>query len=544
MAGTRNEAATGAIESAALIEGFLRVHVQALQAIRGLHMDTTRTLRGEDFHVLMDAMSEHAASFNRVWVTDSAGVIQYERIFGRRALPLPKGFDLDTLSILDMRYVTRKGRSTARTQVSPPGILPSRDHGFAIVEPIVVGRRFRGFAGGTITSNSILMTLHARGARPNLDHVVLSGPDTVGADSGIRAPGRARYSRAEEVRVPGGQIWHVMVAYNPSRDRVRLALWIVGLAMLGALFVAQVHERRQSIRLRERSTELERLSVELLRANRVKSEFLASISHELRTPLNAIVGFVELLREGVYGDLSPRQGNPVDRIASSAAHLRQLVDQVLDIARMAAGRLEVQREPIDVRSLLLTVASEVEPLVRTDSLTVSVASGVALPRLNTDPTHLRQILVNLLGNAIKCTPAGGSIVLRARVVNESHAPPELKERESSQGPTLGTDRTDRWMAIQITDTGIGIAKNDMVRIFDEFAQVNAGSRNDSMRRGSGLGLAISRRLARTLGGDITVESELGRGSTFSVWLPLDPAPEAVATAIAQGEPNRVAAVTK
>ena len=276
-AGARNEAATGAIESAALIEGFLQVHVQALRAIRGLHMDTARTLRGEDFHTLMDAMAEHASSFRHVWVTDSVGVIQYERNFGGRGAPLFTGLDIDTLSILDMRYVMRKSRSTARTQISPPDTILSREHGFAIVEPIIVGRRFRGSAGGTVTSAAVLATLHAGGARANLRHVLMSGADTVAFDSGIRTPGRVRFSRAEEVRTPGEERWHVMVAYDPTNDRIRAALWVVGLPLLGALFVALVHERRQAIRLGQRSAELERLSVELLRANRAKSEFLASV---------------------------------------------------------------------------------------------------------------------------------------------------------------------------------------------------------------------------------------------------------------------------
>ncbi|MBC7789875.1 MAG: hypothetical protein H7Z74_08005 [Anaerolineae bacterium] len=519
-AGARNEAATGAVESAALIEGFLRVHVQALRAIRGLHMDTTRTLRGEDFHILMDAMAEHAASFRRVWVTDSAGVIQYARTFGKPAAPLFTGLDLDTLSILDMRYVMRKSRSTARTQISPPDMTLSLEHAFAMVEPIIVASRFRGSAGGTITSDAILATLHARGARANLHHVVLSGVDTIAVDSGLRNIDRVQFSRAEEVRTPGEESWRVMVAYDPTNDRIRVALWVVGLPLLGALFVALVHERRQGIRLGQRSAELERLSVELLRANRAKSEFLASVSHELRTPLNAIVGFVDLLRDGVYGDLSARQSNPVERIASSAAHLWQLVDQVLDIARMAAGRLDVHRELIDVRTLLLTVATEVEPLLGPQSLSLSVAAGASLPRVSSDPTHLRQILVNLLGNAIKCTPSGG-ITLRARLVKESHVPRELWERGDGHGSDpVSTSR--RWFAIQVADTGVGIAEKDLARIFDEFEQVDAGPRNDSMRRGTGLGLAISRRLARALGGEITVESELGRGSTFSVWLPLEP----------------------
>src|SRR6185437_13485428 len=164
--------------------------------------------------------------------------------------------------------------------------------------------------------------------------------------------------------------------------------WIISLATVLGLALVLRHERRQARSLVERSKELERLSSELLRVNRMKSEFLANVSHELRTPLNAIVGFVDLLREGVYGELTPKQAGPVQRIEASASHLRHLVDQILDLAKMAAGRLEIHSEPIDLRPFILDVASEVEPLVSEKSLYLSLALSSALPRVRTDPTHL------------------------------------------------------------------------------------------------------------------------------------------------------------
>src|SRR5215212_5907315 len=196
--------------------------------------------------------------------------------------------------------------------------------------------------------------------------------------------------------------------------------WVVSLATVLGLALVLRHERRQARSLVERSKELERLSSELLRVNRMKSEFLANVSHELRTPLNAIVGFVDLLREGVYGDLSPRQVKPVERIEASANHLRHLVDQILDLAKMAAGRLDVHAEHLDIRPFILDVASEVESLVNEKSLSLSLVMGSSLPRIRSDPTHLRQILVNLIGNAIKYTDAG-SIVVRTRVLPRSSA---------------------------------------------------------------------------------------------------------------------------
>src|SRR4051812_26984959 len=289
--------------------------------------------------------------------------------------------------------------------------------------------------------------------------------------------------------------------------------WIVSLATVLGLALVLRHERRQARSLVERSKELERLSSELLRVNRMKSEFLANVSHELRTPLNAIVGFVDLLREGVYGDLAPRQVKPVERIEASANHLRHLVDQVLDLAKMAAGRLEIHTETIDLRPFVLDVASEIESLVSEKSLSLSLVMGAALPRIKTDPTHLRQILMNLLGNAVKYTDEGG-IVIRTRLVDslpDSGAPP---------GRTPYT--TNPWIGIQVIDTGIGIAREDQSRIFEEFEQINAGPRGHSAERGTGLGLPISRRLASLIGGMVELESELGKGSTFTLWLPVDP----------------------
>ncbi|MGI8510931.1 MAG: sensor histidine kinase [Gemmatimonadaceae bacterium] len=248
----------------------------------------------------------------------------------------------------------------------------------------------------------------------------------------------------------------------------------------------------------------------------MKSEFLANISHELRTPLNAIVGFADLLREGVYGELSPRQSGPVQRIEASAGHLRHLVDQILDLAKMAAGRLEVHTEPLDLRPFILDVASEIEPLVTEKKLYLSLALGAALPRIRTDPTHLRQIVVNLLSNSARYT-LEGTITVRTRLIpaaSDSALPAYLRPPQDAPTPP-----TRPWVVIQVADTGIGIGRNDQTRIFEEFEQVNAGPRGDSMNRGTGLGLPISRRLARLLGGDVTLESELGKGSTFSVWLP-------------------------
>jgi signal transduction histidine kinase len=349
-----------------------------------------------------------------------------------------------------------------------------------------------------------------------------------GTDTLLISGDRSAFTRGVTRSVPLGFAdppWAFVVTHNQGVEPLRIVLWVLSLTTVAFLGLGVIHERKQSSRVAERSAELERLYSEVARANTAKSEFLANISHELRTPLNAIVGFVELLKDGVYGDLSPRQVPPVDRIAASATHLRHLVDQVLDIAKIAAGRLEVHAETLVLRPFVLNVASELESLVNERGLSLSIAVGVSLPRVRTDPTHLRQILVNLIGNAVKYTPTGG-VAVRARLVTPTIGAggPGVR-RLTPEDPVLAAQTPDGrrvWIALQVVDTGVGIAASNQRRIFEEFEQVNAGPRGDSMQRGTGLGLAISRRLAQLLGGDIGVESQLGKGSTFTLWLPIHP----------------------
>jgi signal transduction histidine kinase len=239
----------------------------------------------------------------------------------------------------------------------------------------------------------------------------------------------------------------------------------------------------------------------------MKSEFLANISHELRTPLNSIVGFIDLLQEGVYGELPARQRGPVDRIQASAGHLRMLVDQVLDLAKMAAGRMEVQQEWVDLGSFLRDVVTEMEPLASERGLRLELIAIEGRFRIWTDPMHLRQIAVNLIGNAVKFTERGGIAIIARQAASVKAA----AAKEDQEGRS--------WVAIDVRDTGIGIAPEHHTRIFAEFEQIPSGPRGDSMRRGTGLGLPISRRLAELLGGTITLQSGLGEGSTFTLWLP-------------------------
>ncbi len=345
--------------------------------------------------------------------------------------------------------------------------------------------------GMLVTGDSLEALLER--TRPDTRHSLAVDGARAAQGLGERAP--------VVVRLPNGGTWRVVAVHVLTSRTLRWGLWAFG--VLGVLFLALglLREQQRAIQVADRSVELERLYSDVKRANQAKSEFLANVSHELRTPLNAIVGFVELLRDGFYGDLSPRQVPPVDRIAASATHLRHLVDQVLDIAKIAAGRLEVHAETIVLRPFVLNVASELESLVSEKGLAFSITVGASLPRVRTDPTHLRQILINLIGNAVKYTPAG-TVSVRARLVgappgtNPLAAParttPPGGEEMGARALLARAPRHGTWVALQVVDSGVGIAASDLERIFDEFEQVNAGPRGDSMQRGTGLGLAISR----------------------------------------------------
>jgi signal transduction histidine kinase len=514
--GARARVELDAAEAAALMEGFLAAHVQRLRAMRGVLRDTARSMVEARLSALLNDLVESRLLFRHIWVSDSTGIIRYERVLGTEGLSLGQRWDIDTTTFLQTASAAAAARQTRQPVISKPSRLATGEKGFGIVVPFTADDRITGFAGGVLTAESLTREFSLRRPFEDATVAILANGDTVVARTTGNAT-RSRYAAVRAFTAPGGKQWQIAVARPGRGVFVRVAMWAIGLAMIGALSIVLVRERREGLRVAERSAELERLSTELLRANRAKSEFLANVSHELRTPLNAIVGFVDLLRDGVYGDLAPRQVNPVDRIAGSAAHLRHLVDQILDIAKMAAGRMELHPEPVDLRPFVIDVASEFEALISDRGLNLSLAIGGSLPRVRTDPTHLRQILVNLLGNAVKYTSTGG-IAVRARVVDERAA-----GSLGSPSPAGAPQGGQAWVGLQIADSGIGIAASDLARIFEEFEQVNAGPRGDSMQRGTGLGLPISRRLARLLGGDITVESELGKGSTFTVWLPVDSA---------------------
>lgn len=443
-----------------------------------------------------------------VWLFDSSGTTAVDSVV----------WDSSASRRVPAGAVARLARRAAEQQRLVLVGLPhgkKSDRGLALLaEPVVESGLYANVAVAIVDEAALLAPAAAATVHGRAFLALVVNGDTVAQTT--YSTKSSRRSVPVQIPLPGAPEWSLVTAQTFSGDTARWAIWLIGTIAMGLMFVALARERAQTRRIAERSIELERLSAELLRANRMKSEFLANVSHELRTPLNAIVGFVDLLREGAYGELSTKQVSPVERIAASAARLRMLVDQVLDMAKIAAGRLDVRVETVSLRPFLLNVLSEIEPLVDRTSLKVSITVPTDAPKPRTDPTHLRQILINLIGNAVKYTRAG-SIEVRVRV--DPTGPDRRSMTVTGQHPIPRADQGKGWIVIEVADTGIGILPADQERIFEEFEQVRHPELPEGEERGTGLGLPISRRLAVLLGGDLTVESEPGRGSTFSVWLP-------------------------
>jgi PAS domain S-box-containing protein len=238
--------------------------------------------------------------------------------------------------------------------------------------------------------------------------------------------------------------------------------------------------------------EIQEKSRQLEVASRHKSEFLANMSHELRTPLNAIIGFTRIVMRRSQEKLEPKQYENLEKILSSGEHLLALINSILDLSKVEAGRIEVNPGEVRLASVLESCVRTVEPLVKADAVTLLKEFDGGLPALYVDEEKLRQIIINLLSNAAKFT-SRGSIRVRAQAANGA-------------------------VSIAVADTGIGIPADKLGLIFEEFQQADASSTR--VHGGTGLGLTIARRLARLMGGDIAVESTLGSGSTFTLTLPV------------------------
>jgi signal transduction histidine kinase len=269
-------------------------------------------------------------------------------------------------------------------------------------------------------------------------------------------------------------------------------------AQLSTAFNTMAENLQQSHAILEdlvkaRTTALEQANLRLRKADRLKSEFLANMSHELRTPLNSILGFSELLKDPVFGSVTEKQLLYLNNISSSGKHLLALINDILDLAKVDAGKIELHREPLSVIQLLDEIVSNLRSISEKKQIQVSREIAPEITSIYVDHGRFKQIMINLLSNALKFTPANGQITIIAK-----------SEKE--------------FIHISVIDTGIGISHDNIDRIFNEFEQVD-GSRTRKFE-GTGLGLALSRRLVELHGGEIWVESELEKGTKFTFSIPI------------------------
>ena len=239
--------------------------------------------------------------------------------------------------------------------------------------------------------------------------------------------------------------------------------------------------------------ELSQANDRVMEADRLKSEFLANMSHELRTPLNSVIALSGILLARMDGDLTEEQEKQVKIIKKSGKNLLELINDILDLSKIESGKMEISLEEFYIEDVVNDDRAMVTPLATEKEINISFIKNEEIPLIRSDRNKIKQILLNLLSNAVKFTPTGGSITIDA------------------------TGRDGR-VELRVTDTGIGIAKENLDKIFDEFRQVDGSSTREY--GGTGLGLAITRRLVKLLGGEIRVESEIGKGSTFTIDIPV------------------------
>jgi signal transduction histidine kinase len=264
-------------------------------------------------------------------------------------------------------------------------------------------------------------------------------------------------------------------------------------ARLKAEEAAETLERR----VEERTAQLAIATQRAQAANKAKSVFLANMSHELRTPLNAVIGYSELVAEDLESGDTRGSAADLAKIKNSAHHLLTLINEVLDLSRIEAGKIEIKPAPFDLPALLRGAIDVVKPVASKNGTELRLEIAGHIGRINADETRVRQCVLNLLSNAVKFTQAGAVSV-------------ELRPCRIGGAPGA---------AIAVRDTGAGISDSDLARLFQPFVQVDATKTR--AHDGAGLGLVITRRLARAMGGDVVAKSELGKGSVFTLYLPLD-----------------------
>jgi two-component system cell cycle sensor histidine kinase PleC len=306
---------------------------------------------------------------------------------------------------------------------------------------------------------------------------------------------------------------HAREVTEVSEDATRLLPILANHATI-AIENAALHRRIKQdsdtleARVRERTAALEHLNGELQAASRQKLQFFAHFLHELRTPLNSILGFSEMLRTQMSGPLNERQQRYIRHVHDSSTRLLRLITDILDLAKVEAGKLSLQTQPMALPPTVEQALAVMQP--QADSKHVRLTCGVpeGLPCVQADPARIHQVLLNLLSNAIKFTPEGGSVTVSA-------TPTQPQSRQPETGDPPGEEMDAAFVEVSVHDTGVGIALEDQQRLFQDFEQVAGGQ-----QQGTGLGLSLTRRLVALHGGAVGLESAPGHGSRFWFTLPV------------------------
>jgi len=264
-----------------------------------------------------------------------------------------------------------------------------------------------------------------------------------------------------------------------------------------AMLYAALGRAHAEERLLRQEAERRRLEVERITESR--SRLMRGFSHDVKNPLGAADGYLQLMEDGILGDLSAKQLESVANARRAIRTALRLIEDLLEFARTEAGQVDIHPAPTEIGGVMREAVEEFRAQAEAKGLDITIDYPEDLPRLESDPDRIRQILGNLISNAVKYTDRGG-VAIRARVASDGMAP----------GP-------GRWVAVDVSDTGPGIPREEQAFLFQEFVRLKSGEG----KRGAGIGLAMSRHMARALKGDLTVESEPGKGSTFTLWLPLD-----------------------
>jgi len=500
------EASTQAIQADALIEGSVSQRVQLLTTLSAL-MASAGTPREatQRFDVLAGEIRREMPDIAAVYLLDESGRVKdsqgevplSDRGAAHQAFPLRAPA---------MRQAA-EDRSIASTE---PLKLADGRRGTLLYLPIVQRGHVTGYVAAAFAYERLFSEALAGQLRGRYPYRVR---DEHGEVIAVSAGYPHRISRAltRAITLPGGHDWTLEVpiaSMQPFTPRL-VSFLAVREELRSRRFAAYSRDLELLSRdLLDANMRLEERAQQIAEANRAKSRFLTNVSHELRTPLNAIVGYNALALDGMYGDVPQPLRGSHERIRAAADHLLGLVNDVLDLSKIEVGRMEIDVQPVLVDTVLDSVASVVEPAAEAKNIRIDVVIARDLPKIYTDPRHLRQVILNLVANAIKFTERGAVTVVA---------------RRADAGDAI---------EIAVEDTGIGISESDFARIFDEFEQVRPSGRGDSMQRGTGLGLPIARKLARLLGGDVTLVSHVGFGSRFTVRLPLqtpDPPPRQTPT---------------